>query len=170
MVTYYLSDYPERHNGNIMGLTKKAIKWHREEARKEGLEYLEKYGEETKAKIPPFESPDIDGIRFLATVGDIAEEAMVMENCLLNYIPYAIEGHSYLYHIDYKNEIATVELNESGNVIQAWGPKNTRNQAAKWGARRLAWWEKQLFPPIDFIRIVRGNEVIHEARIPEINI
>ena len=42
LLAMYLSDYPEKHTGNIVGLIKKSIDWHREQAAMDVLQVIDK--------------------------------------------------------------------------------------------------------------------------------
>lgn len=150
---YYLHDYPEQHTGNIVGLTDKAIDWHRHQQKEELNEVLAHYGSGQRLAIPPVNLPDLPGVKFLATIDDLAQEAEQMEHCVISYANKAVRGYCYLFHVDYKGEAATVEVAPDGTVVQSKGPRNRDNRAVKWAGRALKKWGAQIpegAPPVTF--------------------
>ena len=141
----YLFDFPDKHHGNVVGLIERSIEWHRNQYTVNILNQLEKLGLETQCSIPPIPLPDIEGVDFLGKVKDVGEEAIKMGNCVASYARQAVNGHCYLLHITHQGEEATVEVDPQGKVIQAYGPRNFINSAAKWGRRILGKWGKD-FP------------------------
>ena len=138
---YYMLDFPDDHNGRLVGLAEKAIRWHgtagrEEEARKT----IRRFGTERKTALPPIGLPKVEGIRLLATVGDIVTEAEKMRHCIASYADKAVEGHCFLFHVDYRGESASVEVDHMGQIKQARGPRNSPNVATHWGAKVLAEW------------------------------
>jgi len=131
--TRCLLDFPDEHNGNIVGLTQKSIRWHRDGQAIERQKTLDSLGSDTKTALPPLHWPVRPEVKFLNTVGDIAEESEQMEHCVAAYAKNAVAGHCYLFHICKNDEHATVEVARTGRVIQSTGPKNKRNGAAEWG-------------------------------------
>ena len=79
-------------------------------------------------------------VRWLQTVDDVAAEGEQMEHCIASYIPNAVEGRCYLFHVDYQGEAASLMVNQLGQVTQAGGPRNRRNRASAWGRRVLRTW------------------------------
>lgn len=143
----FLLDFPDEHHGNILGLARKSIRWHRDGQAIERQEMLDRLGFGTKTALPPIQWPERPGIKFLSTVDDIAEESEQMQHCVASYAHNAVWGHCYLFHISRNGEQATIEVGRSGRVVQAHGPKNRGNRAAKWGARLLNQWGHN-FPEI----------------------
>ena len=140
--TRYLSDFPEVHHGRIVGLTQRAIRWHQEQAAGRYHRRLEILGLGRQTALPPIPLPRPEGVKFLATVGEIGEEATLMKHCVASYAEAAIRGHCYLFHIDHAGTMATVEVNREGRVMQAQGPHNALNSAATHGRHLLAEWGK----------------------------
>ena len=68
-----------------------------------------------------------------------------MDHCIATYAGNAINGISFLFHVNHKNEAASVEVDDTGAVLQAWGPSNTKNSASQWGQKMLSRWGKK-FP------------------------
>lgn len=63
-----------------------------------------------------------------------------MENCVGSYARQAVEGESFLFHALKGGEQATAEVDPRGNLVQASGPSNRPNGAARWAARTLRRW------------------------------
>ncbi|MBN1889457.1 MAG: PcfJ domain-containing protein [Thermoflexales bacterium] len=136
----FLADYPDDHAGSIVGLADKAIVWHRDERQRDAARQAEQLGPDRAVMAPPVPLPQTDNISFLATVGDVCWEGIDMQHCVASYAKEAAEGRCYLFHIDYKGEKATVQVDRFGKVVQAHGPSNQRNKAAGWGKRMLSRW------------------------------
>jgi hypothetical protein len=154
--TRYLSDYPDLHNGRIVGLAQKAVEWHRDQAAQGIRKTIDVLGENRQTAIPPIALPDLDGVRFLKTAGEIGEEAEQMRHCVASYAQDAVNGSCYLFHVERAGEVATVEVDQLGRVIQSQGPRNCHNGAASWGREVLAAWGRT-FPPIQ-CRTPRATE------------
>ena len=149
-LTQFLNDYPNRHNGNLVGLAEKSIKWHRENANiniQRELDRLKLQGN-TNTKLPPIELPKNKGVKFLSTVQEVLEEGKEMNHCVGSYSSRAIKGSCFLFHVDYNGEMATVEVS-GGNVSQVYGPKNSNNKACEYAKRVLGNWVKDLKQPIN---------------------
>jgi hypothetical protein len=148
----FLADFPELHGGGLQGLVDKAIRWHRRAGANgwlDGLDvFSEPVGPETRTALPPIPLPDIAGIRFLGSVGDLIEESRRMRHCIAVYAQRAVRGECYLFHVDRGGEQASVEVAADGSVRQAHGPGNVRNAAVAWGTRRLAVWAEGLREPV----------------------
>ena len=138
---HYLLDYPEDHHGRILGLVDKAIRWHGVEGRQmEARKSTKRFGSDRQLTTPPIPLPEVEGIRFLATVADAVSEGQQMEHCIASYCEDAVEGRCYLFHVDYQGEQASVEVSPSGKVIQARGPRNCHNKATRWATQVLGQW------------------------------
>jgi hypothetical protein len=136
----FLADFRGRHEGNLVGLAEKSIRWHRDSQRQEVEDFLQCHPAATPLAAPPVAAPDIPGVRLLATVGDVAAEAEAMQHYVITYAEEAMRGDCYLFHVTYRGEEATLEVSRSGYVLQVSGPRNRRNKAAAWGARVLRQW------------------------------
>jgi hypothetical protein len=143
-VLRFLADYPEPHTGRLGGLVEKSIAWHRDVGRR-GVEYgLEPAGlpePQTPTTAPPIPPPDVAEIRFLETAGDIAEEGSRMRHCVAFRAPAAVSGSSFIFHVERGEEAATVEVDRHGR-IEAQGPSNSTNRAARWGAQMIREWTR----------------------------
>jgi len=146
-VVVFLMDYPTRHTGNVVGLAAKSIKWHQERQLNRLKRKMNGYKPEDKVKTPNASLPNDSRIKFLETVKDILDESEQMNHCIDCYIPQAMRGDSYLFHIEYKGEHASIEVS-CGHVRQAHGPKNHDNAASNWGKIQLKRWAKNLDVPI----------------------
>lgn len=140
----FIVDYPEGHNGRLVGLSQKSIDWHREGAYRNARAYC-KYADNKQTALPPIPLPEKDGIRFLKSVDDVIVRGVEEGHCVGSYASKAVEGHCYLFAVDYKDESATVEVDRFGRVGQAQGKKNQKNKACEWATRILNNWGKK-FP------------------------
>jgi hypothetical protein len=98
----------------------------------------------TEVVAPPIPPPPLAGVRFLATVAEIAEEGVVMNHCVATRAPRALAGQSFLFHVSRDGQGATAEVLESGEVVEVRGPHNTRNGAVGWARRVLRQWGRLL--------------------------
>ena len=139
----FLIDFPDQHRGNIIGLTNKSIRWHTNGRRIEVEKAIKRFGKERKVATPPIALPDETGVRFLATVGDVCAEGDAMEHCVARYVERAVDGRCFLFHVDHDGEQATIEVSQTGKVVQSQGPRNSANGATRWAKRVLSSWGKQ---------------------------
>jgi hypothetical protein len=140
----FMLDFPGKHNGNIVGLAEKSIRWHRDNRDEVARRAIEGFGDEKELAKPPVELPEVDGIRFLRTVGDLVHEGREMKNCISAYAQRAVDGRCYIFHVEHNGQVASVEVDRWGCVRQAAGPRNTVNSAAKWGQKQLTRWGQTL--------------------------
>ena len=141
----FLLEFPERHNGGIVGLTEKAIRHYRTERRAKLDKTLEELGMECQTASPAIALPETPGLIFLDTVSGICEEALAMKHCAEDYAADAVQGNCYLFRVEHGGERATVQVcPQKRRVLQAVGPRNQQNQAAAWGKRQLDAWAKKL--------------------------
>lgn len=143
----FLDDYRAEYNGNIIDLTKRAIKWHHDNIRRNYDDFIDFNLFENldkKTAIPPIPLPKNQNIKFLSSVREILEEGQLMNHCVATYINQALSGQSYLFHIDYKGEKATAEVNRFGNIRQIKGVENKHNNACDYGMIALKEWSNKL--------------------------
>lgn len=140
----YLLDYPDgdKHTGKIMGLYEKSHRWHIEERERMinlNLAKMEMYKNE-KTVEPPIPAPN--AVKFLPTVYDLMLEGKDMGHCVGSYGEAAMSGRSYIFHYDHKDGTkATVEFcPRTFRVVQARGPYNVENSAAKAATNILNRW------------------------------
>lgn len=145
----FLADYPDVHRGRLVGLADRAIIWHRRFSHEVLAETLDGLGRGTLTTVPPIRLPQPPEIRFLDTVGAVAEEGASMRHCIASYAHTAVEGESYLFHVEHGGETASVQVSRTGRVVQAFGPANTRNGASAWAARVLGRWGRALRPDVE---------------------
>jgi hypothetical protein len=143
IVVGYLDDYPEAHQGNLVGLADRAIRWHRQEQEEVQRRMLERLGPTTPTARPPVPLPELPGVHFLATVGEVVDEGQRMQHCIASYAEKAVMGWCYLFHVDFEGAEASVAVHPQGGVLQAQGPKNSRNAATVYGERILSAWGRQ---------------------------
>jgi hypothetical protein len=136
----FLMDYPGEHRGNIVGLAERSIRWHRQQQVEEIEKTLDKLGGDRSTEAPPILVPEDLDILFLSNVKEVCEEGAKMNNCVASYAGRAARGQCYLFHVSHAGEEATVEVDWAGRVVQAAGPNNRMNAAARWGRRVLGRW------------------------------
>ncbi|MHA2063258.1 MAG: PcfJ domain-containing protein [Candidatus Thorarchaeota archaeon] len=138
-------DYPAEFGPiDIMGLTRRSMEYHNNETVRRQLEQRQRAMEglepDTLTAVPPIPLPTDDKLIFLDTVERVADEGANMGHCVGGYAGRAVEGHCYLFHVEYDGEEATVEVDQFGTVRQGSGPKNTRNKAVDYGKKALTKW------------------------------
>lgn len=138
-VVQYLCDYPEGHSGNIVGLANRSVRYHRLLAQQRNRPATVEADDQLLA-IPPVPPPVRAGLRFLDTAGAVRNEGLMMGHCIASYVDRARTGQSYLFHYDHADEMASIEVNQQGQVTQACGPYNTANAAARQAKRLLGAW------------------------------
>jgi hypothetical protein len=138
--TQFLFDYPESHNGNVIGLADKSIDYHRNRLEEGRQERLKELGADTPASIPPIALPEKPEITFLASVEEIINEGREMGHCIADYARDAVRGNCYLFHVEKDRDAATVQVSFQGRVVQAHGPSNKSNNAVVWAKRVLNRW------------------------------
>jgi hypothetical protein len=143
-VVGFLYDFPERHEGRIVGLADKSIRWHRDCQEEEIRKSLRELGRDALVSRPPIPVPAFPGVRFLETVGDVCNEGMSMGHCIASYAKKAYYGQCYLFHVEYERDAASVEVSPEGVVLQSQGPGNKPNRATEWGKVVLSQWAKGL--------------------------
>jgi hypothetical protein len=130
------------HQGNIVGLTEKALLWHRDvQERAQQLRQALLDGT-AQAALPPIPLPQNAAITFLRTAKDILHESASMHHCIADLAEWAVQGHCYLFHVRYRNTEASVQVSRIGRVVQSQGPFNTTNAASEYGASILSKWGK----------------------------
>lgn len=140
----FLLDFPDPHEGTIVGLAKKAIRWHQHRLGEIRAKILCRYGAQTRAEMPPIPPPSDSAIHHLETVEEIVREGEQMGHCVASYVPRALDGVCYLFHVEHEGEAATVMVRRDGQIGDAAGPRDRRNGASRWGERRLARWARGL--------------------------
>lgn len=160
-------DYPlDIGEWDMLGLAKRSEKHHHEEEQRlaqrreeEHKEWLKRNKDlvESKTALPPIPLPENENIKFLDKYKDVLEEGHIMLHCIGSYAPRAVAGGSYLFHVDYRGEMASVEVSPLGYVCQSYGPKDTVNNASKYGERELKKWAKQL-TECNKSPIIRGSK------------
>jgi hypothetical protein len=153
----FMNDYGgDWNNINIIGLAKRSIEYHRNEnlrrelqrqqwdrrnlLRQKEMEDLKK----SSTKKPSIALPKNENIKFLDTFSSVVSEGELMKHCIASYAERAVLGNSYLFHVDYNGEMASVEVSPQGFVKQSYGPRDTENIASNYGRRILSDWAKGL--------------------------
>ncbi len=93
-----------------------------------------RYLEENKDRpnvVPPYleEMEQLDGVRFLRTVGEVYDEGEHMQHCVRIYSSSAVQGNCFLFHVNHTGYEATVMVTDRHEIVQCYGPENVINQA-----------------------------------------
>jgi hypothetical protein len=132
--------FPEHHRGRLPRLTEKAIRWQRLHVPELVGFQRTSLGPDAPTALPPVALPAQPEIRFLRTAREVFDVGIQMQHCIAGYALRAIQGRCFLFQIDYEGGSASVEVDPSGRVIQAKGPRNRANRASLWGAAQLGRW------------------------------
>ena len=144
-------DFPHPHNGNIVGLADKAIDYHRNIEERMEAERRKLANPDTLNALPPIPLPVDENIRFLATIRDLYDESDLMHHCVYSYSSRTVNGYAYIFHVDYKGDVATIEVNPDGYIVQSQGIRNKQyslvdrtktNFAITYGNKVLKEWIK----------------------------
>jgi|JI10StandDraft_1071094.scaffolds.fasta_scaffold01502_37 hypothetical protein len=131
----YLEDYKDSEPTNLVSLTKRAVRWHDQLARRERKEIrcrtMVQYGDLSKPVPVPRFDHRCPNLRFLSTLEEICDEAEHMQHCVDMYIEEVLNGKCHIFHLDLDGSEATVEFDFAGILIQAKGPKNRNNAAVE---------------------------------------
>jgi hypothetical protein len=100
----------------------------------------------TPTAAPPLPPPVAEGLRLLATVGEVIDEGLRMRHCIGLYADRAVSGDCFLFHVAHDGQSASIEVGADGRIRQAVGPDNQYNKAAEWGTRLLRGWVAR-WPP-----------------------
>lgn len=140
----FITDFPDEHNGNVVGLTAKSIDYHRN-INYENKKRYSSYTANQLTAVPPIPFPAKNEIKFLSTVGEIWDIGSDQGHCLSTYDSKAVKGQCYLFFVEYNNETATVEVDpQSCRVVQSKGKRNQKNSASAWAERELNKWAGDL--------------------------
>lgn len=95
-------------------------------------------------QLPVVPLPKDEHVKFLSSYKSVLDEGDLMHHCIAQYAERAVRGNSYLFHVDYNGETASVEVDPSGFVRQSYGPKDCSNNASEYGRKILNVWAKSL--------------------------
>lgn len=137
----FLMDYPDTHNGSVVGLFHKSLNWHRTRGWGRASH---KFPLGTKTKQPMIELPKQKEIIFCDTVDSIVEEGNQMGHCVSSYADRAVNGDCFIFSVNRKKQRATVEVGPDGYVRQSKGPHNCENETSKWAKNILSKWAEGL--------------------------
>ena len=141
---------------DILGLAKRSEEYHHnvelqqriqaEEREKRRAQNDKEYARliSSNTMLPPIPLPENPSIKFLDTYQSVVNEGKIMEHCIAQYADRAVYGHSYLFHIDYEGEMASVEVDSVGYVQQSYGKRDCSNKASEYGRKELNKWAKNL--------------------------
>jgi hypothetical protein len=137
----YVSDYPGDCGPTLPALAARAVRWHVRPARRMVEDVLPPGINLTRpTPLPPFPLRKTPGVTFLDTGGAIVAEADSMGHCIASWTARALRGECFLFHVVRHGERASVAVDARGRVLQAAGPRNSANEAMRWGARLLRKW------------------------------
>lgn len=142
-VAQLILDYPQPYGGDLVGLAQRSRDWHNamvaQRRQYEPSESEYDLADEAELPAPPLGVGMLAalGITCLRTAGDVRDEGSRMRHCVGSYASKAAAGGCYLFHVDHDGQQATVEVSPRGEVLQAYGPGNTKNSACSYGAREL---------------------------------
>lgn len=157
----WLIDYPDfnDHTGSFKTLVDRCVHYHRELYRPRArnfnnIDYVDPFYRINKV-FPNLSIPlDSEGINYLDCSDKLMAEGNQMHHCVASYSDACIKGNSLIFHVDYKNERATVEVSKQLDpfgtnlpkyyIRQAYGPCNQKNYASAYGERELQKYCKKL--------------------------
>jgi hypothetical protein len=93
-----------------------------------------KFRPETKLARPPT-IPNVPGITWIGTIGDLLAEGRSMNNCVMDYAQRGIDGEMYFFHLEKDGDSATTVIANDG-AYQCEGRNRKANAATKW-----KWWD-----------------------------
>ena len=143
-------------NWDILGLAKRSEEYHhnielQQRVQAEEREKLRHSGDKEYAKLislntalPSIPLPENTSIKFLDTYQSVINEGKIMEHCIAQYAERAVRGYSYLFHVDYEGEMASVEVDPVGYVQQSYGKRDCSNKASEYGRKELNRWARKL--------------------------
>jgi len=139
IVLTLILDCPEPGHDRLLGLARRSRAWH-EQLAQQNRQPME-YGT-ANSTLPEPQNIDLvaleqAGCRLIRTVHECWEEGALMKHCVGIYAKGALRGKCFLFHVDYASKQATVEIDETGQVVQAYGPANKNNVAADYGRQVL---------------------------------
>ena len=132
--------YPQ--GTNVVTLAKRSDHYHRELGNRRHAATVAEKGVNTALSAPQT-IPNLPGITLFTESDQLFAETELMSHCVKNYVRKAVEGRSYLFHVEYEGEHATAEVSD-GQLVQIKGPKNQQNKACVYGAKALKDWAKTL--------------------------
>ena len=134
-------DFDQPYHGDFSGLAQLSQRWHAENP----THVDPQIDKDTPLAVP--EKLDLvelesKGIKFLRTVDDCYREHELMDHCIHTYASKAAKGLCYLFHVDYQDKegvsyIATIEVSPQYQIVQAKGPRNSKNAACDYGVITL---------------------------------
>jgi hypothetical protein len=147
-------------NWDMLGLARRSEQYHHnqeiarrlreEEYARQSAEWQAKQKEKeaklilASTQLPAVPLPKDEHITFISSYKSVLDEGDLMKHCIAQYGERAVRGTSYLFHVNYKGEMASVEVDPGGFVKQSYGPKDTMNVASEYGKKILNSWAKSL--------------------------
>jgi hypothetical protein len=135
--------YAETQGDSLVGLAEEAVAVDLRTLEWERSEVLATLGASTPSARPPIPLPDIPGIRFLATVQEIADVGVELRSNLALSARRAVEGDWYLFRVDHNGDKEAVWVGRDGWVVLS--PYSDRRMT--WGEKALEAWAAGFRPP-----------------------
>jgi hypothetical protein len=130
-----VADYePSGFAGSLVGLADRSLKNIKREKAQRRRQLIEKFGRDTKLQAPLFGFPNVEGITFISTVGELEREGEGMGNCVVDFTEEAIKGEYYFFHIEKRGQHATARIARDGRILDIDGKGHKENYASTWGA------------------------------------
>src|SRR5262249_10857345 len=140
---YLVDNGPEQYKGTIVGFADHAIENRRAKRQEQRAAIVEQHGAATKLKALPISPPE--GVEFIATVGRLAYEGDLMNNCVIDYAQEAIEGKSFFFHVEKDGTHATARVSSDGHILECYGEGHKDNSASRFGWSLLKAWKGKLW-------------------------
>jgi hypothetical protein len=132
----FLLDYPEPHRGSIVGLAEEAIASDLRTLERDRSEVVATLGASTPSARPPIPLPDIPGVRFLATVQEIADTGVELRSRLARSARRAVDGNWYVFRVDHDGGKGAVRVGRDGLLA----PPPYPECRPTWGQKTLHAW------------------------------
>jgi len=126
---------PESPQATVVRYAQHAIRWHAE-ARWRRIEPGNRH-------FPTLQIQPPDGFRYIDNSDDLVEEGLRMHHCVGVYSGRAASGKSFIFN--YRDAV-TLEVSPEGEVIQAYGPYNSRNDLVLEAQYLLQQWCDEKWP------------------------
>ena len=92
----FLVDYPGQHEGTIVGLADKSVRWHQRRLAQQRATTLDRYGAKTRVTMPPIPTPADSAVHLLETVGEIHNAGMQIAPFVYLGAKHMVTGYDHL--------------------------------------------------------------------------
>lgn len=137
LVRFVLDD-PRPYQGRWPALVLRAIDWHDHERWQQHEEGNDQpWRHEPFPELPAVLPDDISGfVEHINSAERLSAESSTMRHCVESYGPRLVSGQSFVFHVTYEDDEATVQTDPLGRVVQAYGWCNRHNKASRWALQR----------------------------------